>query len=192
MATQWVAFRETSAMLHAPLSSAPPNGPGWRAMALPQYHSLEVLDSWVVDTAHRSAAALGISAVGEAVYVVAVAESGPPTRFVLGAASLGSDHDIAVHAAMDTLDLDGWIRESAEGFARWSAEAPERADPDAVEVLVRTPQDDGVAAAEMLFELVGLRLPADEVVSLTALQDQARRTLEESPERQRGRRRRRT
>jgi len=189
MATQWVAFRDTSALLRAPLSSAPANGRGWRAMVLPQYHSLEVLDSWVVDTAHRSAAALGISAVGEAVYVVAVAESGPPVRFVLGATSLGPDHDIAAHARMDTLDLDGWIRRSAEGFAAWSAEAPERADPDAVEVLVRTPQEDGVAAAEMLFELAGLRLPADEVVSLTALQDQARRKLDEPTEPEKGRRR---
>ena len=189
MATQWVAYRETSAMLHAPLSSAPPNGPGWRAMALPQYHSLEVLDSWVVDTAHKSAAALGISAVGEAVYVVAVSESASPVRFALGATSLGPDHDIAAHAGMDTLDLDGWIRRSAEVFAAWSAEAPERADPDAVEVLVRTPQEDGVVAAEMLFELVGLRLPADEVVSLTALQGQARRKLEEPIEPEKGRRR---
>jgi len=29
------------------------NGEGWRAVALPQYHSLEVLDNWVIDTALR-------------------------------------------------------------------------------------------------------------------------------------------
>jgi hypothetical protein len=191
MATQWVAFRDTSAMLHAPLSSAPANGAGWRAMALPQYHSLEVLDSWVIDTAHKSEAALGISAVGDAVYVVAVAESAPPLRFVLGATALEPGHDIAMRAGLDLADLDGWVGRAAEGFAAWSTTAPERADPDAVSVLVRIPQADGAEAAEMLFELVGLRLPADEVVSMTSLQEDARRKLEEAPEPPQGRRRRR-
>ena len=192
MATQWVAFRETSAMLHAPLSSAPPNGPGWRAMVLPQYHSLDVLDSWIIDTAHKSVAALGISAVGEAVYVVAVAESAPPLRLVLGAIALGADHDMARRVELDTLDLDGWVRRSAEALAEWSANAPEHADPEALEVLVRTPQEDGAAAAEMLFELVGLRLPADEVVSLSTLQEQARQKLDDTSGSARGRRRRKT
>jgi hypothetical protein len=190
MATQWVAFRDSSAMLNAPLSSAPANGAGWRAMALPQYHSLEVLDSWVIDTAHKSVAALGISAVGEAVYVVAVTESTPALRLVLGATGLDAGHDIAMRAGLDTLDLDAWVQRAAEGFAAWSANAPERADPDAVSVLVRTPQADGAAAAEMLFELVGLRLPADEVVSMRSLQEDARRKLEETQEPPKGRRRR--
>ncbi len=191
MATQWVAFRDSSAMLNAPLSSAPANGAGWRAMALPQYHSLEVLDSWVVDTAHKSVAALGISAVGEAVYVVAGTESTPALRLVLGATALEPGHDIAIRAGVDTLDLDAWVQRAAEGFAGWSENAPERADPDAVSVLVRTPQADGAAAAEMLFELVGLRLPADEVVSVRSLQEDARRKLEETQEPPKGHRRRR-
>jgi hypothetical protein len=180
MATQWGTFKASSALLNAPLSSAVANGEGWRAVVLPQYHALEVLDGWVIDTAHKSVAALGISSLGDLAYVVAVSESGDPVRFVLGVETAPPSHVAMIRADVDTLDLDAWTARVADAFAAWSADAPERADPLEVARLIRAPETDGLGAATALFGILGLGLPAEPQVSMTDLQATARARLEEA------------
>jgi hypothetical protein len=179
MATQWVTFRTSSALLHAPLSSAVTNGEGWRAVVLPQYHSFEVLDNWVIDTAHKSEASLGVSSAGDIVYVVAVSESLEPLRFVLGVDGAASDHEAMLRAEVDTLDLDGWTGRVAEAFAAWSVHAPRSVDVSQMVGLIRAPEGDGLAAATALFSALGLHLPEEPPVSLSSLQAGARDKLEQ-------------
>jgi hypothetical protein len=179
MATQWVTFRASSAMLNAPLSSAVANGEGWRAVVLPQYHSLEVLDNWVIDTAHKSVASLGISTLEALVYVVAVSESSTPVRMVLGVDDAPSDHEMLRRAEVDTADLDAWTGRVAESFVTWSANAPQRVDVTQMVGLIREPEGDGLAAATALFSALGLLLPEEPPVSLSSLQAGARDKLEQ-------------
>ena len=179
MATQWVTFRATSALLHAPLSSAVVNGEGWRAVALPQYHSFDVLDNWVIDTAHKSVASLGISTLGDLVYVVAVSESSDPLRLVLGVGGAAPGHEMLLRAEVDISDLDAWTGRVAEAFAAWSANAPQRVEVPQIVGLIRAPEGDGLAIATALFAALGLALPEEPPVSLSSLQAGARDKLEQ-------------
>jgi hypothetical protein len=179
MATQWVTFQASSALLHAPLSSAVINGEGWRAVVLPQYASLEVLDTWVIDTAHKSVASLGVSSVADLVYVVAVSESSAPLRLVLGVDGAPSDHEMMLRADVDTPDLDAWTGRVAAAFAAWSANTPRRVDVAQMTGLIRATNVDGLAVATTLFSALGLTLPQEPPVSLSSLQAGARDKLEQ-------------